>query len=153
MKKHNVVLLIISLVIIDLIIKYIVSSYLTNTVIIKDFFSLIYVENKGASFSILANRSYLIILISVICLIFIIHEIKNNLANKIKTIAYSLILSGLLGNLINRLVNGYVIDYLSFKIFGYNYPVFNVADILIVVGTFIIIIKEFRGDKLEICNK
>ena len=53
-------------------------------------------------------------------------------------------------------MDGYIIDYLSFKIFTYNFPIFNFADILIVVGIIIVIIKEIlkeRGKKYEVRSK
>ena len=90
------------------------------------------------------------------CLFFIIYELKNNLWDKILSIGYSLVLAGLLGNFIDRLIDGYVVDYLSFKIFSFNYPVFNLADILIIVGIIIVLIKELlneRGRKNEVRSK
>ena len=51
-----------------------------------------------------------------------------------------MVIAGALGNLIDRLRLGYVIDFLDFKIFGYDFPVFNVADCLITIGCFFLII-------------
>lgn len=145
MKKNNIVILVTFLVIVDLVIKYLVKSYVDNIVIIKNFFSLKYVLNDGAAFSLFSNRTYLLIIIALFCLVFIIYELKNNFQDKVLALGYSLVLGGLLGNFIDRLVDGYIIDYLSFKIFNYNYPIFNLADILIVGGIFIVLIKEIRG--------
>lgn len=144
MKKNNIVILVTFLVIVDLVIKYLVKSYVDNIVIIKNFFSLKYVLNDGAAFSLFSNRTYLLIIIALVCLVFIIYELKNNFQDKVLALGYSLVLGGLLGNFIDRLVDGYIIDYLSFKIFNYNYPIFNLADILIVGGIFIVLIKEIR---------
>ena len=83
-------------------------------------------------------------------------KLKNNLDDRVLSIGYSLVLAGLLGNFIDRLIDGYIIDYLSFKILGYSYPIFNLADILIVVGIVIVIIKEIlkeRGKKDEVRSK
>lgn len=159
MKKSNIVLsviLVIVLLVIDLLLKYLVSTYLTTVNIIDNFFSLTYVLNDGAAFSLFASRTYLLILIAIICLFFIIYELKNNLDDRMLSIGYSLALAGLLGNFLDRLIDGYIIDYLSFKILGYNYPIFNFADILIVVGIVIVIIKEIlkeRGKKNEVRSK
>lgn len=62
-------------------------------------------------------------------------------------IIYGILLGGIIGNLIDRIIYGYVIDYLNFNIFGYNFPVFNFADICIVISIFIIIIEILKGDK------
>ena len=159
MKKSNIILsglLVIFLLGIDLLLKYLVSTYLTTVNIIDNFFSLTYVLNDGAAFSLFASRTYLLILIALICLFFIIYELKNNLDDRMLSIGYSLALSGLLGNFLDRLIDGYIIDYLSFKIFTYNFPIFNFADILIVVGIIIVMIKEIlkeRGKRYEVRSK
>ena len=57
--------------------------------------------------------------------------------------------AGIFGNFIDRLFHGYVIDFLDFKIFNYDFPIFNFADICIVVGTFLVIIAIFRGEDNE----
>ena len=159
MKKSNIILsgLLVSVLLgLDLLFKYLVSTYLTTVNIIDNFFSLTYVLNDGAAFSLFASRTYLLILIALICLFFIIYELKNNLDDRMLSIGYSLALAGLLGNFLDRLIDGYIIDYLSFKILGYNYPIFNFADILIVVGIVIVIIKEIlkeRGKRYEVRSK
>lgn len=158
-KKSNIILSIVLVIVllgIDLLLKYLVSTYLTTVNIIDNFFSLTYVLNDGAAFSLFASRIYLLILIAIICLFFIIYELKNNLDDRVLSIGYSLVLAGLLGNFLDRLIDGYIIDYLSFKIFTLNFPVFNLADILIVVGIIIVIIKEIlkeRGKKNEVRSK
>ena len=53
---------------------------------------------------------------------------------------------GIIGNLLNRLIYGYVIDFLDFKIFNYDFPVFNCADIAIVLGIFLIIIAIWKKE-------
>lgn len=159
MKKSNIILsgLLVSVLLgLDLLFKYLVSTYLTTVNIIDNFFSLTYVLNDGAAFSLFASRIYLLILIAIICLFFIIYELKNNLDDRMLSIGYSLALAGLLGNFLDRLIDGYIIDYLSFKIFKLNFPIFNFADILIVVGIIIVIIKEIlkeRGKKYEVRSK
>ena len=159
MKKSNIILsgLLVSVLLgLDLLFKYLVSTYLTTVNIIDNFFSLTYVLNDGAAFSLFASRTYLLILIAIICLFFIIYELKNNLDDRVLSIGYSLVLAGLLGNFLDRLIDGYIIDYLSFKILGYNYPIFNLAEILIVVGIIVVIIKEIlkeRGNKNEVRSK
>lgn len=158
-KKSNIILVVILVSVLlglDLLLKYLVSTYLTTVNIINNFFSLTYVLNDGAAFSLFASRTYLLILIALICLFFIIYELKNNLDDRVLSIGYSLVLAGLLGNFLDRLMDGYIIDYLSFKIFTYNFPIFNFADILIVVGIIIVIIKEIlkeRGKKYEVRSK
>lgn len=159
MKKSNTLLVIILVSVLlglDLLLKYLVSSYLTTVNIIDDFFSLTYVLNDGAAFSLFASKTYLLVLIALLCIFFIIYELKNNLDDRVLSIGYSLVIAGLLGNFIDRLTDGYIIDYLSFKILELNFPVFNLADILIVVGIVVVIIREIlkeRGKRYEVRSK
>lgn len=114
----------------------------TGKIIIDNFFSLLYIRNTGAAWGILSNNTILLIIISLIFLGAFIYFIKKTNVTKMETYSYGLILGGIVGNLLDRIVRGYVVDFFNFKIFNYNYPVFNVADIFIVVGVILIIIEE-----------
>ena len=133
------------LVIIDQIVKNaIVENIRLGQVIvlIKDFFNLTYVRNYGAGFSILQNATLFLSSLSVIaCFAMGYMLLTTDKKDIISKISYLLIISGAIGNLIDRVKLGYVIDFLDFKIFGYDYPVFNIADSFITVGCFILIIK------------
>ena len=72
---------------------------------------------------------------------------KNEIINKTEIISIGIILGGIVGNLIDRIVYGNVIDYLSFKLFGYDFAVFNFADIGIVVGVILLLIHFLVGEK------
>ena len=116
--------------------------------VIKNFFYLTYTHNTGAAFSILTGQRLFLILIAVIILIILINYIrKNTVREKIDIISFSLIIGGSLGNLIDRIVRGYVVDFLDFKIFGYNFPVFNLADTFIVIGVFLLLIVTIRKER------
>ena len=145
MKKRNIIIFSIILIIIDQIIKYLVQNYIINDiVIINNFFSITNLSNYGAAFGILSNNIYFLIFISLILIYFIISEIKKN-NNKGYIISLLMILSGALGNLIDRIFRGYVVDYISFELFSISFPVFNFADMLITFGTIYLIymiIKE-----------
>lgn len=105
--------------------------------VINNFFHITYWENKGAAWGIFQNgRWYLITLTSIITLVLIFLLIKSK--NKVFSIALSLIIGGALGNLYDRVIRGSVTDFLDFKIFGYDFPIFNVADMSVVIGTFIL---------------
>ena len=109
--------------------------------LIDNFFSLTHVRNYGAGFSILQNeRVFLTALSSVAIVILTYMLIKAKKNDTISIISYILIISGALGNLIDRVRLGYVVDFLDFIIFGYDYPVFNIADSFITVGCFALII-------------
>ena len=121
--------------------------------IIDNFFNITYVRNNGAAWSILSGNTLLLIFISLIALVLIYYYfIKDKKLNKLENISYSLLIGGTIGNLIDRLFRGYVIDYLDFKIFGYNFPVFNFADICIVIGIILICITLIGGE-INVRNK
>ena len=133
---------------IDQISKLLVVNLLTKTdsiTIIKNFFYLTYINNDGAAFSILVGKRIFLILIAVLAIVMLIRYIKkNNIQNKLELVSISLIIGGSLGNLMDRVVRGYVIDFLDFKIFNYNFPIFNLADTFIVIGVFLLLLKEIR---------
>lgn len=140
-------------VLVDQIIKLIISGTMGlggSISIIPDFFSVSYVENDGAAWSIFSGNRIFLILISVFALILIysyFFKIKN--IKTVEFISYSVLIGGIIGNLWDRLKYGKVIDYLDFKIFGYNFPVFNFADICIVISVILLLIDALidKGEK------
>lgn len=59
-------------------------------------------------------------------------------------VAISLLFAGALGNFIDRLVNGEVVDFVDTNIFGYDFPIFNVADSSLTIGVLFIIIALLK---------
>ena len=148
------------LVLIDQTVKLLIVSNMKiyeSIPIIKNFFSITYVRNDGAAFSILRHKSNFLILITFLVLLFLFLYIqKQKEMKKNEAICFGLLLSGILGNLIDRLLSGQVIDYFDFKIFGFNYPVFNLADCFIVIGIlgmcFMIIRSDNCGSRGKRCK-
>jgi len=136
--------------IIDQVVKIVLSDKMIinqSLVVIKDFFSITLVHNTGAAFSILTGSRILLILIGVAALIGLILYIKKlEVIDDIDIFVYSLLIGGIVGNLIDRIVHGYVIDYLSFNFGNYFFPIFNFADICIVVAILIIILRMIKED-------
>ena len=114
--------------------------------IIPSFFSITYVRNTGAAFSIMENSRVLFIIIALVSLILIYkYLIMNKVINKFLMISYSMLIGGIMGNMVDRILYGYVIDYLSFNIFGYSFPIFNLADTFIVVSIIMLLLYEIGG--------
>ena len=144
MKK--IILISILILIIDIITKQLVINLMTehqSMTIIKNFFSITYAKNTGVAFSFLEGKIPLIIIMTTIIIFIILKYIKSTNPNKIESICYSLVLGVAIGNLLDRIIYGYVIDFLDFNLFGYSYPIFNLADTFIVMGIFILIILSF----------
>lgn len=64
----------------------------------------------------------------------------------LEKISYIFLTGGIIGNLIDRIIYGYVVDYLRFIIFDYNFPIFNLADICITIGVILLIINMLRKE-------
>ena len=141
-------------VLLDFVVKIIINNNIAlydSINIIPNFFSITYVRNTGAAFSILENNRIFFIIIGIIALIFIyLYLIKNKVLNKYMMVCYSMLIAGIIGNMYDRIIYGYVIDFLSFNIFGYNFPVFNIADSLIVVSIILLMFNEMR---VSLCKK
>lgn len=138
------------LVLIDQITKFLVKTKIvleSSITLIPNFFELTYVRNDGAAFSILEGKTWFLILITLVILAFIIIYSLKNKIKRTEKIILSILTAGIIGNLIDRILYGYVIDFLSFKIINYDFPVFNIADILVCVGCFIYIIYLIKEDK------
>ncbi len=116
--------------------------------VIPNFFHITYTKNYGAAFSILQGKRYWFIVITVIVLVLLIYYLYKEKPQKWEKVAIILIIAGACGNLIDRIINGYVIDFLDFNLFGYAFPVFNLADCYITIGALMLIITELlKGAK------
>lgn len=130
---------------VDQMTKYAASVCLKNRPsihLIGDFLKFTYVENKGAAFGILQNQRTIFIIVTIILILGIIYAIFfYKKITKYTKFSLVLILCGALGNFIDRIRLRYVIDFIDVT-FGslYNFPVFNVADCFVVVGTLMIVL-------------
>lgn len=115
--------------------------------IIDNFFSFTYVHNTGAAWGIMEGKINLFLVVSLIAGVAIIYYfIKSKAYQRIFRYGLVLIFCGMLGNLFDRIVLGYVRDFLSFIIFGYYFPVFNIADMSIVIGVGLLLYDYFREE-------
>ena len=95
---------------------------------------LFYIQNTGGGFSILTNHTQLLtILTAAVMAVIAFLLVKKVFPHPLAMWTLTLILGGGLGNLADRVRLGYVVDMFNFQFM--NYPVFNVADILVVCGT------------------
>jgi signal peptidase II len=147
MKKINIknILLLVCLVLVDFISKLFVINYLkTDFIIINNFLKFSYIKNTGAAFGIMGDSTIVLIVVTLIFIYYIIREMRANKLNKISMYSYTLILGGALGNLIDRIFRGYVIDFISFHLFGRDMAIFNMADTFITIGVILLVISIFK---------
>ena len=141
------------IVLIDQIIKIIVDknlSFADSFNIIDRVLYITNVHNEGAAWSILNGNVILLIFISIIALVAIIAYLKNTKMDSLDEILYGVLIGGIIGNLIDRVLYRYVIDYIGVIIFEYYFPIFNFADMCIVISVIIMLIKSFKED---LCKK
>lgn len=151
MKKKVYIFSCITLII-DIISKLVIKNIFNlyqSLEVIPNFFYLTYVKNTGAAFSILSGKQLFLIILGISLLIILLKYLEKEKLNNYKVIYYSLLIGGILGNLIDRIIYNGVIDFLDFKIFGYDYPIFNLADTFIVISVILIIVEIIRKDYYE----
>ena len=141
-------------IIIDLWTKYLVVQRfdLYESVNVLPVFNLTYVRNYGAAFSFLADhggwQKYFFLGLAIVISFGLMAMLwRNQAVKKLENSAYALIIGGAIGNAIDRAYNGYVVDFFDFYWDIYHYPVFNVADIAIVVGAGLLILEAFLDKK------
>lgn len=127
-------------------------SRISEIVVIRDFFSFSYLENRGAAFGILQNKVSFLSLVTLIIMLAIIYYLfRYKPLSRLMRISLSLIVSGAIGNLVDRLVYRYVVDFIMLHYKDvYYFPTFNIADILVVTGTALLaiyLIKEENDGK------
>ncbi|WP_422485202.1 signal peptidase II [Gudongella sp. DL1XJH-153] len=138
--------------------KHLSVLYLMNKkpiVLINDLIELHFVKNYGAAFGILQNqRLFFISVTTLVLVVMSIYMIKNQKKlTLVANIAMGFLLGGALGNLIDRVRLGYVVDFIKVDLGRlYDFPVFNIADIFIVIGTglLIFVILFDKYDKAQV---
>lgn len=121
--------------------------------IIKDVLQLTYVQNTGAAWGMMSGwQTFFIILTSLMFVAVVFVYIITPMRKKYCALRWILVIlgAGAIGNLIDRIMNGYVHDFIYFKII--DFPVFNVADICVTVSMFVMIflvIFKYKDDDFD----
>lgn len=146
MKKAQIIILVISLLVIDQVSKVLVMQNMDlyqQIPIIDNFFKLFYIRNDGAAFSILSGQTWLFYLIYIPAF-YVIYYFFKEAKTKLGVIATAILLAGTIGNLIDRILYKEVIDFLSFSFGSYNFAIFNIADVCVCVGVALLLIDSLR---------
>ncbi|MGN0004794.1 MAG: signal peptidase II [Candidatus Gastranaerophilaceae bacterium] len=119
----------------NFILENLTGKYLTDT---DKFFSLLTVKNDGAAFNLLSGHvDFLVIFAAFIILCCIFYVLfKKFVISKKRFVFLSFFCTGILGNACERFIYGYVTDF--FKINLFDFPVFNLYDIFITIGAFLL---------------
>ncbi len=123
-------------------------DYRESFEVIENFFWIHILRNTGGAWSMFSGMDGLFMIIppaafAGMCYFYFTSKDEQ------KLFRFSLIflMAGTLGNFIDRIQFGYVRDFLSFNIFGYMFPVFNVADIVLNVGVGLLILETILEGK------
>ena len=150
--KKKIIFIGVFLLFIDRITKLLIDNcfnLMETRSIIMNFFSVTKVYNDGASWNILSGHRVILIILAIIMLGILMYYQNKFKMNTRNIIAFGMLYSGITGNLIDRIIYGYVIDFLDFTIFNYDFPVFNFADICIVIGVFLLIIAILKKEDIN----
>ena len=125
--------------IIDQIIKIFIENniYGSSIEIIKNVFSFTYLKNYGAAWGILANNNWVLEILTPVLILTIMYYLYKSKCGKYEMVIGGLVIGGAVGNYIDRLFRGYVVDYIDFKV----WPIFNFADVCIVIGCILFSIR------------
>ncbi len=116
-------------------------------VVFQDFlgidFSITLAMNKGMAWGSFQNFQYLILAVRMLvitAMLIYLFFVSHDRATELPLV---IIVTGALGNVVDFFLYGSVIDFLSFNLWGYHFPVFNVADTLITIGVIAFFLVSF----------
>ena len=140
-KKNSLPIVIILGIVLDQVVKMAIVKHIKlseQKPVLKGILSLTHLRNNGAAWSILEGQQWFFVLTTVIVLAVAVWLWLKNLSKNWYAIGLTLIISGALGNFIDRVRQGYVVD--MFQLDFINFPIFNVADILLSIGFVVLFI-------------
>jgi len=115
-------------------------------VLIGGVLDLRYTENRDVGFSLLRRIPpdlRLVVMLATSTLmsaLLLVLWIRRRRAPRVEQLAYALLIAGALGNLLDRLGRGYVVDFIHL----HRWPIFNVADICLVLGSGLLLLTTWR---------
>lgn len=118
---------------------------------IKIFENFLYItshRNRGAAWGILQGQMWFFYIITVIVIIGIVYYIQKAVrGNWLFGVSLGLMLGGAIGNFIDRVFRKEVVDFINTYIFGYDFPIFNIADSSLVIGVTLLMIHMFKEER------
>lgn len=139
------------IILLDQITKWLIVTkmYLGESIPIID--QVLYItshRNRGAAWGILQGQMWLFYIITVIVIVVIMYYIYKEAKGKMLLgVSLALMLGGAVGNFIDRVFRKEVVDFIHTYIFGYNFPVFNIADSALVIGVALLMIQMLLEER------
>lgn len=118
--------------------------------IIEDFLYITSHRNRGAAWGILQGQMWFFYIVTIVVIIFIIYYMhKHGKGKRLFSFSLAIMLGGAIGNFIDRVFRKEVVDFIDTYPFGYNFPIFNIADSALVVGVILLMILLFLEERKE----
>lgn len=138
MKKRYFFIITNLIIIIDQILKKLIVTFVKQgeaKALLGQAVRITHVTNTGGAFSLIQNSIIIVIIFNVILIGALVYFAGKNYSklNNLSKVSMCMVIGGGIGNLLDRLIKGYVIDYIDINNI-IKYPIFNLADIFIVVG-------------------
>lgn len=113
-------------------------------------FSINHVTNSGAAWGILSDfqiylLAFRIFLVAGLLIYFLFFNKQTS-----RAIPLALVISGAIGNIVDTVVYGHVVDMFHFILWGYDFPVFNVADSFIFIGVVWLVLESYMCHECKI---
>ena len=139
-------------IIVDQLTKFLVVKYMTlgqSISVIDNFLYITSHRNEGAAWGILQGKMIFFYVVTLVVIGLVILWIRklDIKKEKLLVIALSLILGGALGNFIDRVMYQHVVDFINTYIFGYDFPIFNIADSALCIGVFLLAVDAILDIK------
>ena len=139
-------------IIVDQLTKFLVVKYMTlgqSISVIDNFLYITSHRNEGAAWGILQGKMIFFYVVTLVVIGLVILWIRklDIKKEKLLVIALSLILGGALGNFIDRVMYQHVVDFINTYIFGYDFPIFNIADSALCIGVFLMAVDAILDIK------
>ncbi len=139
-------------IIVDQLTKFLVVKYMTlgqSISVIDNFLYITSHRNEGAAWGILQGKMIFFYVVTLVVIGLVILWIRklDIKKEKLLVIALSFILGGALGNFIDRVMYQHVVDFINTYIFGYDFPIFNIADSALCIGVFLMAVDAILDIK------
>jgi len=115
--------------------------------IINNFLYITSHRNRGAAWGILQGQMWFFYAITIVVIVGIVIYIQKAVKGKwLMGVSLGLMLGGAIGNFLDRVFRKEVVDFINTYIFGYDFPVFNIADSALVIGVILLMIQMLKEE-------
>ncbi|MGG3451399.1 MULTISPECIES: signal peptidase II [Bacillaceae] len=116
--------------------------------VIDDIIHITSHRNRGAAWGMLEGKFWLFYIITAVVVVALVYFMQTEAKGKplMKT-SLAILLGGAIGNFIDRLFRGEVVDFIQTFIFGYHFPIFNIADAALTIGVLLLFGAMFIEDR------